>query len=837
MIKKYGILFICCVATLYSVAEVSPGGLLFTSSQEKVDSRTSLVVFSNKNQQFKDSFSLSFDLSIWDQEHFGHIFRVIDDKRHEVEFVFVNFYGVDNMYLDFHSPITHQSVQIPFSKDNIDKKTVLPIIFHFNLVSDKVIISLNEKQYVCESVGLKNPSDLQIAFGLFGLNLDVPQMVIKNLKITTNTRKIYFPLNESKGDVVEDVNERFKANVKNPNWIINDHFYWHKKANLKINNSTSITFDENQNRILLINNDSIFSYFPRYDKLVKNEIIKPADINIYGSLFDPSENKYYLFTEQDIPQKVKFSNMNDEHMSFSIINKENKLHSNPFLTSDELYFFGGYSNHLYSNDILKYNSSNKKWNKEVFKGEKITPRFYSAIGQGVEIGEMLLFGGFGNETGRQEHGGKNLYDLYKLDINRKVVQHLWTLQDHPKIEFIAGNNLILSQDKTHFYAFCYAHHTPKTVGYLYSFDLKSGKYEIMSDSIQFTSEDMNTTVNLFFNQELNEFYTVIKENFESGQGKLQIFSLSGPPVSKAYLERGKIKSLLSYVFFSVVSIISIVVVVFVMFSLFKLFRKNKNSKTVKELVKSLHLINNKVEPTEKKYKKSSVYLFGNFTVYDKNGQDISYRLGMKLKTLFSLILLNTNGENGITTEQLTISLWPEKDVIDAKNIRGVTINRLRNILDDIEGISLIHQNHQWRFVFSAPFFCDYLEYQKILNNINHSGDQGYFHDSMTSLYYVLNNGQFLLNVQDVCIDPHKSLLEEKISKLLKEYISTLYKEKRYQEVIKYSNLFFVHDPLDQEVCDMLIKSYKKTGKNDEAKAFMKAYKRSHLQLLGEDFDF
>jgi len=832
MNNRYSIFIICVIAAIYSFAGELPGGLLFTSSQEKVDKRTSLVVFANKNQQFKDSFNLSFDLSIWDQDHFGHVFRIINNKRQEVEFVFVNFYGVDNMYLDFHSPITHQSVKIPISKDDIEKKTVIPIQFNFNLIEDKVDIQLSNDKYVCESVGLENPSELQFAFGLYGLNLDVPQMIIKNLRISSGTKSFYFPLNESEGEIAKDKNEKYKASVKNPNWVINNHFFWQRKSTLTINNSTSITYDEKLNRIIFIDNDSLFSYYPRYDRLDKTELSIFGDIKIYNTVFNPYDENCYVFTENDNTNQNKSLKKQNKESFINLIQKEKIIHSNPFFSSDgELYFFGGYYNHLYLNDIVKYNSYSKSWEKEIFKGDEITPRFYSAVGKGIEDDEILLFGGFGNETGRQEHGGRNLYDLYSINLKTKSIKYLWAITEHPKAEFIAGNNLILSNDKTHFYAFCYAHHSPKTFGFLYSFDLKSGAYEIMSDSIRFTSEDMSTVVNLFFNNDVNEFYLVIKENIDLNKSKVQVFALNNPPISKASLESVKSNTKLYELF--VISAIALVVLIAVFYLILFYSNKRKKIQVGKEFAKSVNKLNN-VEINLKKHKHSAVYTFGNFTAYDRNGQDISHRFGMKLRTLFSLILLNTDDETGITTETLTLSLWPDKDVIESKNIRGVTINRLRNILEDIEGITLLHQNHQWRFVFDKPFYCDYIAYNNILTKIKESPNQDVIHDNMNKLYEVLGNGTFLSNVQESGIDPYKSSEEEKISKLLKEYIVTLYKEKKYHDIIKFSSLFFAHDPIDEEIFDICVKSYKKLGKNHEAKAFFKGYRKTYKQMTGED---
>lgn len=834
-IVKQLIILTCCICSVYSYAEESSGGLLFTSSKEKVDERTSLVIFGDKHQKFEDTFSVSFDLSIWDISQFGHIFRVINKQRQEVEFVFVNFYGTENMYLDFHSPITHESVQIPVTKEDIDKKAVLHFDIVFNLKQDKATINLRNKEYSCAPIGLENPSLLQFAFGLYGLNLDVPQMLIRNLRINGGKGKsFFFPLEEPEGEFAYDKIGNVKARVKNPEWIINKHYYWQKKSEFKVKNNACVTYDEMNNRILIVNDSSVMCYYPRYDKTDNRSFgTLPPGFKINDAVFDPHSQQCYVFNTKMTSQSP--FKLNDLTVNF-VSEPEDKdfLHHNSFFSSSgELYQFGGYARHSYNGRVSYYNSETQQWDFLDFRGDRITPRYYSAMGDGLNPDEKLLFGGFGNETGRQEHGGHNLYDLHVLNLTQKTIKHMWTLRELPKMEFIPGNNVILSKDKKSFYALCYAHHIPKTTGYLYSFNLKDGTYELMSDSINFTSEDMNTSVNLFYNRQMNEFYAVVREFSEkSKENRIQIYSLLSPPITKSYLENSMSSKIPYWWIFIVAG--GLIILGFGTYVLWRLSAKRKAEMRMRAQAEAIHL-QVEEEYDRKVQKQSAVYVFGNFTVFDKKGMDISYRFSMKLRALFSLVLLNTNGETGITTENLTLTLWPDKDVNGAKNIRGVTINRLRNILEDIEGISLVHQNHQWFFVFEPAFYCDYTEYSAVLRNLQQSAGQETYLTYMEQLVAIVRNGAFLLSVHDPGVDNYKSKEEEKLGQLFKDYILYLYTEKQYQKIILISPTFFAIDALNQEVLDICIKSYQKLGKKEEAKSFLKNYKRTYKLMTGEEY--
>lgn len=826
-IIKRLIIVACCICSFYSYAEESSGGLLFTSSAEKVDKRTSLVLFGDKLQKFEDAFTVSFDLSIWDINQFGHIFRVINKQKQEVEFVFVNFYGIDSMYLDFHSPITHKSVQIPITKEDIDKKEILHLDISFDLKEDNASITLRDSVYICMPVGLENPSFLRFAFGLYGLNLDVPQMLIKNLRIQGKKRKsFFFPLEEPDGEFAYEETGKVKARVKNPEWIINRHFYWQSKSKFTVKDKAFVTYDEVNNRILVVNDDAVLYYYPRYEK---TETYKFGNISsefkMNDAIYSPYSQQCYVLSDTAPIQATRLSDLTVAFLH--PFDERGSLHHNSFFSSTgDLYLFGGYRNHSYSNKTYRYDMEMRQWQFTDLKGDIITPRFHSAVGDGIGQDEKLVFGGFGNETGKQEHGGHNLYDLHLLNLRQKTITHLWSIQETPKLEFIPGNNLVLSKDKKYFYALCYAHHTAKTVGYLYRFDLQNGAYDIMSDSINFTLEDMNTSVNLFFNKQMNEFYAVIREFSDDNENLIQVYSLLSPPITKSYL-KNSVHSQKSY---WIVALIAFLAVAYILLRF--LYRKKEKQRKEKT---ELPYLSQKDGYERKVQKQSAIYIFGNFTAYDKKGMDISYRFSMKLRALFSLVLLNTNGETGISTENLTFTLWPDKDANGAKNIRGVTINRLRNILEDIDGISLIHQNHQWFFVFEQPFYCDYLEYSGILHGLyNSSGHESYL-ACMEQLVAIVRNGMFLLSVNDTGIDNYKSKEEEKLGQLLKEYIIYLYGDKQYQKIILISSTFFAIEPLNGEILNICIKSYHKLGKKEEAKTFLKNYKRTHKMLTGEEY--
>jgi two-component SAPR family response regulator len=786
-IRNLPIIAFCFLCSASLCANERPGGILFASGAKKLNERTSLMLFSDNPHRFENAFTFEFDLSIWDPSQYGHIFRAINERRQEVEFVFVNFYGIDNMYLDFHSPITHTSVQIPITKQDIEQKKDFHISIHFDLKNDLASIEVEDSVYTCTPVGLENPSHLQFVFGLFRLNLDVPQMLISNLHIREEAgQSFFFPLSESRGDFAYDKTGKIKADVKNPEWMINKHYYWQEQTTLLVDGRAPTSFDEQTGRIIIHGPDSALLFYPRHNRLERAKI----------------------------PNEIPFSD-------------QRQLRGNVFRApTGEFFHFGGYDSQTYSDRVFHYHPEDDEWKELDFKGDRITPRSYTAVGEGVRPNEKLIFGGFGNETGKQEHSGRNLYDLYRLNMKQQTITNVWRLHEILPIEFIPGNNLILSDNKQYFYAFCYAHHLAETFGYLYRFDLHNGKYDLMSDPVHFASEGVNnTSVNLFYSRTLREFYLVIRDFSALNETRVRIYSLLSPPITETQLKNIPFSLRL---YRTLIWIIALFVLLASTLLTLRHLYERRNRTTLSRLP-------NEEDYYKKRRKQSAIYTFGQFTVYDKNGNDMTHRFSTKLKVLFALILLNTKPDSGLSTEKLTQIMWPDKNINEAKGARSVIVARLRNILEDIGGITLVHQNHSWFYTYDNDFHCDYLEYSQLMARIEQS-DRKTYPLLMEQLHVVVRTGAFLSSVHDAGIDPYKSQEEEKLERLLKEYIHYLYMGKHYPQIIPIATTFFAVEPLNEEILNICLKAYDKAGKKEEAATFLKNYKRTYNLMTGEEYN-
>lgn len=77
--------------------------------------------------------------------------------------------------------------------------------------------------------------------------------------------------------------------------------------------------------------------------------------------------------------------------------------------------------------------------------------------------------------------------------------------------------MILSADEKHLFLLGYPEYLPNSTLQLYRLSVRDGECEAVGDSIPIVSEEIATNANLYFNEELNEFYCSVQEFEKHGQ--------------------------------------------------------------------------------------------------------------------------------------------------------------------------------------------------------------------------------------------------------------------------------------------------------------------------------
>lgn len=823
------LLRLCLLFLLVSSAKAQ--GLLFNSNDSLLLKRTSYQVFSGTVHRFQDQFQISFDLSIWDKKHFGYLLTLKDDagKLYTLSYLYP---GKDTGFLHFNIGNESNKIKIRLTPEQLRQRQWMTIKLDFHLRADSMYMWVNNTVYPAAKLGFSQSMAPALYFGKFEYLNDVPAMAIRDLQIKGKNIEYQFPLNEWKGEIVHTANGKSTGHVDFPNWLINESFFWKERAAVRFEEVAGSCFIPDSAKIIMYGKRSMKVYDITTDKVeerfYKNEL--PINMILGKSIYIPSEHKVYVYEANDVRKddptiaSLDLSTLKWEVTGTAYV-PEQRHHHNILLDSltNQFHLFGGYGSFSYFNTFFRYSKEADAWMPEQYKGDTITPRFFSASGNAGKPDEVFLFGGFGNPSGQQVVGGRHSYDLYKVNLSYGTIKKIWERKISDS-NFVPANNLILSPDQKYFYVICYPHHISRTGLQLYKFSIEDGSYEIVSSMVPVVSEKIESDINLYLNKSTGELYCVVQEFADARRSNIRILSLAWPPVP-FFPEKGG--SPWPWIWLSIAAIGAGSVWFFV--------RKKKNAGSIPEQKTELpsmeEIIAAEMETAPlivatgpAVIRRNAIFILGPMAVYDKKGTEITHLFSPKIRQLFVLILLKTR-QNGITSREISLALWPDKEVTKTKNIRGVNINHLRNAIADLEGIRLVFTNDSYIFEIDEGLFCDYLELMKEIRQ-----------PSGMDITPVFTRGNLLSDNDDPSLDPLRQGYEDEVIPFVLEKVKGLYQQQDFKTIIRLTDTVLDIDPFNDQAIQFQLAAIRRSKGAEAARKKYDAFVSNYEKSLGVTYN-
>ena len=815
---------------------VNSQGIRFNSSESSIVERTSYNVFVHDQPKFSGNFSIEFDLSIIDSKVFGYVLNIKDkDNPISYSLAYIDNTG-GNGELKLNLDGVKKLLSVPIEKELIGSRKWMKIVLNFNSTSKEITLKVNDKMFSSIENEFNNTIVPEIHFGKHGSVIDVPLMAIKDLIITNKKQSTLFNFNESNGNDVYDSNGDLFGDVDHPNWLITESYNWKLISSKSFNKVTSVTFDENNNRFIYQNTDTLSFYDHTNNKRsfysFKNKLTVPMRLGT--SFLDPNENKLYVYELSDVLNgKSTIASIDLKTPEYWTKNSSLKLsqqrhHHNGFFNhkSNKYLIFGGYGNQRFTNAFNSYDIKNDNWEPVTFTGDVISPRFFAGM---THIGNqnLLLFGGQGNETGEQSIGKTYYYDCYKINLKTNNIQKLWDVKQE-NTKMVSARNIVLSKDSTSFYTIGYSEYNPSTFLQLYNYSIKDGSHKIFGDSIPMISEKIRTNANLYLNNSTNQFFCVTQEFEEDGSNKINIYSLNDQPVAKDNIYSIEKKSSSNIVF-------TLIILLFMAGVLYYLKYLNKKRKKKKNEFKAQ--VQNILKPQKRntiEIKSNATFLFGSFKIIDKNKKDISYLFSPKIRQLFLLLLFSSKqkGVSGLTSERIHSTLWPDSTPQKAKNLKNVIISQLRNILKDVDGLELIYSKSRFFMEIEDEFYCDYFNFSTQLESLR---DDLLDYNSLNELTNLISPGKFLLSINDECFDKIKKNFEYEILKIIPNQLKRMYTNKDYSPIIPLTEILFNIDSLNETAFYYRIHTLHNMDLTLKAKKQFNDYIIRYNKIMGDNF--
>ena len=838
--RRLCLLFLLTGMTLFAYSQ----GLLFQANDKEIKERTSLQIFQEGEIPcFTKNFQLIFELSIRDFDTFGYVFLLKEDQgKTKYSFTYTYLDG-ENSTFKFNTDGKENHYSLNLRNDALAYQWI-PVSFAFDLQQDVLTIRIGDNEKKITSLGLKDTFCPHLFFGRYDYILDMPTFAIRNLKLEGDRSHSYtFPLNENEGEEVHTSTGKVLGTVVNPVWLINGSYHWEKLFEYSFQTPSGITFEPDSQRLIIFSQDSLLTY-----NLLKRQPQKysysnklPVKLQLATHFMNTTDGKLYVYELNNLPlgdaTVAALDLNNQEWKQTGVAALPVQLHHHDGFwdeTTGKYLVFGGFGNKRFNNTFLEYDIEGDRWDTLSYSGDRIIPRYFSGMAVNKNREHIYVFGGMGNESGEQSVGRNYLHDLYLLDRKQQSVRRLW--QNASGHRLVVARDMILTPDEKYIYALCYPEYLSDTYLQLYRLTVDDGTMKALGDSIPMRSEEIMTNANLYYNSLTHEYYCTTTEFDKKGHTVIRTYVLSAPPVSldeiRSYGSRSSLEIRWLWIMAGIGVLLLAGGVLFV--------RKKRGKQRNAVLESSSVLMSPPVgrEPDKSVQGKetlakedfesslvrpNAVYLFGPFTVIDRNGRDITHLFSSRLRQVFIYILLHST-HNGVLSASLNEVFWPDKPDDKVKNLKGVTINQIRKNLAELDGVELVHDKGYFRLVFT-DCYCDYFRFRTLKNAEEVENELG----------ILLMRGKFLDGMDAGMMDHFKQKVEEFLSSFLPLEIERLYQQHKYDAVIRFCNVLFRVDPVNELALAYGMHALNHTGSSQEAILQYSLFVREYRQMMNEEY--
>ena len=818
------ILLFCIIS--YTIAQDRQYGLGFYSFEAVQEERTGLDLTPYKPFSFSEGFSLSFDAYFTSsaRANYGYVFRIIGRNNQHIDFLLNETVLV----------VSHSLGQTYFRFDEINFNDYLPFEIQLDISNSILNISVNGESVSIENIFLEDFKEVNIVFGKCNypqLQLsDIPKMRIKDIRINNSKgdNVYYWPLSKyAQNGVYDELNKQF-AYVENPKWILNNYVFWKSRVvSLNTQRNPQICYNSTENSISIFNDESVYIYD------IKSQLLKEKNLNqgitsnhytnqvIYNQYTDST---YYYFDLGD--DLTPFDTLTNEWNASrqrryrAFYSQHNKVIA-PFDSC--MYTFGGYGHHLYSNEFNKYDFKNRSWERLSFTGDLIHPRYLSGFGM-IDESKVVIFGGYGSESGIQEISPRNYYDLYIADIKERTIKKIWELEPFDD-NLVFANSVIVDTLNKCFYALCFPQQRYNTSLFLGKFSLEKPEYELFENNFPFGFEDIYSYVNLFLDKENEELVAVTSSPVvRDSSATVSIYTLAFPPLSEHNLYQDEKRN----------STLKIVLIVSGCLLLCACVIYSRKKKKVLELPTDSTLKHSEKNRQPKdQTEKQAILLLGGFKVINRDGQNITSEFSPLLKQLFLIILLNTL-KDGISSLKLKEILWFDKTPERARNNRGVLLSRLRQLFEQVGSVNIENRNSILVVELEDDIYCDYYEAITLMKWLRENTMDK---EALEKLLNIVSKGEMLPDFQIDWIDPFKAEFSNSLIDLLLDLAKHPKLNLSNKEYIDLANAIFIHDSLNEDALKIKCIMLSKMGKNGLAKSAYDSFQKEYHTSLGIDFRY
>lgn len=229
--------------------------------------------------------------------------------------------------------------------------------------------------------------------------------------------------------------------------------------------------------------------------------------------------------------------------------------------------------------------------------------------------------------------------------------------------------------------------------------------------------------------------------------------------------------------------------------------------------------------------RNKILLFGELKVIDRDGTDISELFTPKVKELFLFILLNSVKNNvGVEISLINETLWPGVSIQNMTNNRAVTLNKLRKILEKLEGMEIVAQNGLLFAKVGKSMYCDFAEAYFLCHK-----QRNLSKTELDHFFHIVKTGRLLKGISWPWLDEVMGYTGNQVIDNLLKLAAIYKKENRYDEINSIARRILDYDDLNEEAVYLQILTLQKTGNTHQSKFLFNSFSSRYSEIMGEPF--
>jgi two-component SAPR family response regulator len=818
-------------------------GLKFQSHGVVLDKRTELNLSPDGFLNFHGEFEISFDYNLYlsrpndYSEVFGYILRVISRENNNIDLIISHTAAIN---LDLINGKNDSVIHVGSLNNALDGWVNLRVKFLLN--EGRLIFYTPDTFFVQENIELKKDDSFKIIFGAndYGnyKTSDAPPMSIKEIRISERGKLEYhWPLDEEKGNIAEDRLNKKVAIVKNPSWLKFNHQMWEPRYQNEINGFILVASDCENGKIFLVGDKELYIYSAQENNLKSIKYRdKPLFLTAnYTSIYNNLDKKIYCYTlNNKLLYSLDILTGEWKKISASSTSESYYRHYNTYFSQEEnsIYFFDGYGQHTYHNEIRRLNLTKSAW--QVLSTDKniLPPRYLAGLGSLNDT--IYLLGGFGSSTGSQMVNPHSYFDLWAYSIKN---QTLFKKFEITRIydDMCVGHSFWINNKNRDYYALVFEKSKFESALQLIKGNIDNPKVDMVGDKIPFEFFDIKSNASLLYFPKQNKLFACTSFAKDSSTTRVGIYSIDYPPnISNIETLKVKTRKNSLFIYFAIAFVI-------LSGSLsWYIIRKRRSERISPDTIETDEYAIEKVSeeseesvfelPNEKP--NYQLVLFGGFQVFNLNYEDITIKFSPLLKELFLLILLHTHKNNkGISSERISECLWFDKSELSARNNRAVNIAKLKTILTEIGAIELTKKTGYWKIIYNNNIVkSDYSDFLQITGS-----KANLTKPRICRLLEITLKGGFLMNSNYEWLDDFKADVSDKIIDTLVPFAEKCNLTTDAEFIVHLADCIFNFDGSNEEAMILKCKAEYYLGNHSLAKMTYEKFIKEYQLLYDEEY--